>query len=284
MAELEQLIERHTADGADFLDGVAKEILPGLQYLGDLDGRAVYLLATPSHLLLFGAPGGEALPGWLDAKLGELALAPRAVDAVLLTSCEPAMISGLPALAAHTPCRVVAADEGLPIVGPLVAPETELMSGAAFERLGWIDVKALPLADVHPAATAYVVVWDGIKVLVSGRMPIQRSASECRELHSRLGGQADVAGRYRESLYALRREQPQIWLPAVPLGDRNANLYDQEWDELLRFNINFVRYVEDGTGNRELGREDREQAASDSTRVKRLRQRQIREITPNDPS
>jgi hypothetical protein len=258
MAELQQLIERHAADGSDYLDGVSKEILPGLHYLGDLDGNAVYLLATPAHLLLFGAPGGDALPAWLDAKLGELAMAPRAVDTVVLTSCEPTMIAGLPALAARAPCRVVASDEGLPIVRPLLGPATELMSAAAFGQLGWIDVKALPLADVHPAATAYVVVWDGIKVLISGRMPIQRSPSECRELHLRLGGPTDATGRYRDSLYALRREQPQIWLPAVPLGGRNANLYDDEWDELLRFSMNFVRYVEDGRGEGEQRTGNRE--------------------------
>jgi hypothetical protein len=43
----------------------------------------------------------------------------------------------------------------------------------------------------------------------------------------------------------LWREQPQIWLPFVPLHGRNANLYHNEWDELVRHIINFVRHVEE---------------------------------------
>jgi glyoxylase-like metal-dependent hydrolase (beta-lactamase superfamily II) len=244
--ELQQLIARHAADGADFLDGQSREILPGLHYLGDLGGRAVYLLATPSHLLLFGAPGGEMLPSWLDSKLRDIGLAPRAVDTVVLTSCESKDVSGLPALVAHSGCSVVAADAGLAIVRPLCPPETDILSAADFEKAGWIDVRALPLADMHPGAMACVVVWDDKEVLFSGRMPIQRGASECRELRSHFGDPANDPGPYRESLDALWREQPQIWLPTVPLHGRNAHLYDKEWDDLLLYNIKFVRHVEEG--------------------------------------
>jgi glyoxylase-like metal-dependent hydrolase (beta-lactamase superfamily II) len=251
VAELEQTIACLSADGADFLDGMAKELLPGLYYLGDLDGRAVYFLATPAHTLLFGAPGGDALAGWVDAKLVDLGLATRAVDAVLLTTCEGEAISGLPSLVTHGGCRVVAAAEAIALVRALCPPATDLVTSAEFEKAAWIDLKVLPLADVYPGATAYVVVWEGAKVLFSGRMPIERSASACRELGTRLGGSAGAVGQYRESLYALRRVQPQIWLPAMPLHCRNANLYDQEWDELLRFNIDFARHVEEGTGNAE---------------------------------
>ncbi len=40
--EMVRLVARYQADGADFLDGVSKPLLPDLFYLGDFSGRAVY--------------------------------------------------------------------------------------------------------------------------------------------------------------------------------------------------------------------------------------------------
>ena len=37
--EMETLVARYEADGADFLDGVPKPLLPDLYYLGDFGGR-----------------------------------------------------------------------------------------------------------------------------------------------------------------------------------------------------------------------------------------------------
>ena len=53
------LLERRKADGANFLDGNPKELLPGLRYLGDAGESALYGLATPTALFLIDAP---ALP------------------------------------------------------------------------------------------------------------------------------------------------------------------------------------------------------------------------------
>ncbi|HUY31950.1 MAG TPA: MBL fold metallo-hydrolase [Pirellulales bacterium] len=242
--ELEELIEHHGADGADFLDGQAKEILPGLHFLGSLEGYAVYLLATPTALLLVNAPGGDALPDWLDSKRRALGLEARTLTALLLTSCEPEAISGLPALLTRSRCRVVAAPTGLSIVKPLCPADTEFLDPEALERSGWIDVKALALADVYPAATGYIVRWEGTKVLISGRMPIQRSPSECRALQEALDGPLEGgAEAYRQSLVELRRVRPRVWLSAVPLHGRNANLYGREWEELLAFSTHFLSFV-----------------------------------------
>src|SRR5262245_49981333 len=45
---MDELITRRKVDGANFLDGHAKQLLPGLHYLGDIKERAVYCLKS-SH-------------------------------------------------------------------------------------------------------------------------------------------------------------------------------------------------------------------------------------------
>src|SRR5262245_20970150 len=55
---MEELLTRRARDGANFLDGTPRELRPGLHYLGDLDGSAVYCLNTSKGLFLFDAPGG----------------------------------------------------------------------------------------------------------------------------------------------------------------------------------------------------------------------------------
>src|SRR5207247_3572735 len=66
--DLEQLLARYQEDGANFLDGEPKELLPGLHYLGDHHGLAVYCLDCPAGLLLFVAPcGGSTLDFFLTA-------------------------------------------------------------------------------------------------------------------------------------------------------------------------------------------------------------------------
>src|SRR5262249_50323009 len=53
IAELETLIARHKADGANFLDGTPRELRPGLHYFGNITGHAVYCLDTGKGLFLF---------------------------------------------------------------------------------------------------------------------------------------------------------------------------------------------------------------------------------------
>jgi metallo-beta-lactamase class B len=48
IARMEGLLAHYQADGANFLDGTPKELLPGLHYLGDLGPSAVYCLTSAS--------------------------------------------------------------------------------------------------------------------------------------------------------------------------------------------------------------------------------------------
>ena len=57
---METLVARYEADGADFLDGVPKQLLPDLYYLGDFRGVAVYGFFASSKFFVVDAPGGPA--------------------------------------------------------------------------------------------------------------------------------------------------------------------------------------------------------------------------------
>ena len=241
--ELEDLIEHYDTDGADFLDGQPKELLPELHYLGDIDDCAVYVLATPSQLLLFDAPGGQDLPEWLDSRLRGSALGPRPLTAVLLTSCGDDATSGLPALVEKTDCQVVSSESGVAMLRRLGLPDTRLLSLETPRAAGWIDFNAFPLADLRPAAMAYIIEWAGKTVLVSGRMPVQESTADLEALTQALAERTDDIDAYRKSLYRLLKVEPDLWLPAKPLHGRNANCYSEEWQDLVWYSIPKLQHV-----------------------------------------
>lgn len=234
--ELETLNHRYRTDGADFLDGRPKEILPGLHYLGDLEDCAAYLLDTGSQLLLLDAPGGPGLPAWLESRLRERGLSERPLTAVLLTSCSDEALAGLPALVEATGCGVVCSAAGIDQVGRR-CPDAQPIKADELTRTGWLDAKVVPLADLHPAAVAYQFSWHGKQVLASGRMPIQGSQAEHQALEKAFDGSASAARAYRQSLQALLTLKPDIWLPAIPVHGINANLYDSQWRRIISFNL-----------------------------------------------
>ena len=122
VASMETLTARHEQDGADFLDGTAKQLLPGLHYFGDYGGCAVYVLVTPSNRwFLFDAPGGPGLPAFLAGRCRAAGLGPAKPAAVLLTSDGPEATAGLGSLVEATQCTVVApraALDGLRVLCP----------------------------------------------------------------------------------------------------------------------------------------------------------------------
>jgi hypothetical protein len=257
--DMETLLARYRADGRNFLDGVPKELLPGLYYLGDIDGLAVYCLQTASGLFLFDAPGGDNLIPFLEARMLDLGLASRPaigpesgedskgklppIKAVLMTSCGPDAISGLPALVAKTGCKVIAAEAGWPSLRKSIAQRID----AATDRdlSAWFQVRALALPGPGPGGTAYLLNWRNKHVLISGRIPIKptRAAEEALlRSFSEKGEQA----RYRQALQIVGTIKPDLWLPLIPTDGQNANLYDDEWKEIVKSNERLTEEVDPG--------------------------------------
>lgn len=240
IADLLAVKEHLAADGADFLDGTAKEILPGLHYLGNIEKCAVYVLATDDHLLLIDAPGGKELPDWLDGKLADVGVGSRPITAVLLTSSDPQATAGLPALVARHGCAVVCRQSAQFAIEALCPADTRLQTEEELPLAGWLDVTTMPLADFHPDALAYIVLWQGKKVMISGRMPIPASIEDYSDLRRAMNGPLRDAKAYRKSLHDLLPVRPDLWLPAVPLHGQNANLYDEKWLNTISFGLEMI--------------------------------------------
>jgi metallo-beta-lactamase class B len=236
IAEMEQLLARYEADGASFLDGIPKKLLPGLHYLGDCGGSAVYALDTPGGLFLFDAPGGPALVDFLARRFKELGWEGRKPSAVILTSADERATAGLAALVKGSGCRIVAPKAGVEEVRRLCPAGVAVLTAEDLEKGGGFEVRAIPLGGRGLAPVAYRLRWAGKTVLVTGRIPEKKPRLEIENLRRALGGDSTRREQYAAALDRLAPVAPDLWLPAVPVDGQNANVYDREWAETLAAN------------------------------------------------
>lgn len=248
--EMKQLLSRYDADGADFLDGVPKELLPGLHYLGDCNHTPVYCLATTKHLMLFDAPGGPGLLDFLSRRFRAIGFKDRKPTAVLLTSSADEATAGLASLARQSGCQVVATPECLAKVRRLCPIGSTLVSVEELDKLGWFPGRTIALGGLDESAVAYQLNWQGKTVLVSGRMPVKLTQETAERLWRQLTRVGSNIKQYRSSLDRLAQVKPDLWLTAVPVHGQNANLYDDEWENVLRQNQQLTRGLRDVPLNR----------------------------------
>lgn len=236
IVEMKRLLAHYDEDGADFLDGVPKELLPGLHYLGDCKNTPVYCLATGNHLILFDAPGGPALVDFLARRFKALGWKARKPTAVLLTSAADEATEGLAALISHVGCQVIATPGCLAHVRGLCPKGTALISIERLDKTGWFPGRAIALGTLEDSEAAYQLHWQGKTVLVSGRIPIKLTNATVESLMARLTGPGGRVEKYRTALERLAPVKPELWLTAVPVHGQNANLYDDEWQTTLQQN------------------------------------------------
>jgi hypothetical protein len=167
---MEALLTHHRREGAGFLDGSPKQLLPGLLYLGDFKGVAVYGLLAEQQLTLVNAPGGPGLAGFVEAGLKQLGVAPLRPQAVLLTSGDAEETAGLGELAAGGRCRVVASPEAWEAVKKGCPPGTDFVAAEELPGKGWLPVKTIPLRGRGPGPVAYLLSWAKKSVLLTGRI------------------------------------------------------------------------------------------------------------------
>jgi glyoxylase-like metal-dependent hydrolase (beta-lactamase superfamily II) len=235
IAEMERLLARYDADGANFLDGIARELRPGLHYLGNFGGSAVYCLDTPRGLVLVDAPGDALLGAFLANRFKKLGWEGRQVAAVLLTSAGPEATGGLAGIVQKMGCRVVAPKAGLETVRRLCPAGTRILTGDDLGRGDGFEARSLPLGGRGQAA-AYVVRWADKTVLFSGRIPVKLSDPAAEQLVHDVAGPGGNVAEYLKSLDRLAQVHPALWLPAVPVHGQNANLYDGDWAGVLEQN------------------------------------------------
>jgi metallo-beta-lactamase class B len=234
------LLTRYEKDGADFLDGHPKQLLPDLYYLGDFRDAAVYGFFAESRFFVVDAPGGPGLGEFLDLRLRQLGREPVAPTAVLLTSCGAEATAGLRELVEKCHCQVVAPAAALRRIrescpdGTLVLPAEEL------PEQGWFRATSIPLRGRGLAPIAYRLPWAGKTVLISGRIPIKVNHEAGVRLFSDFSGSNGDVRDYLGSLIQLRGLGPDLWLTALPSDGQNANLYDDQWEQIVDNNWNII--------------------------------------------
>jgi glyoxylase-like metal-dependent hydrolase (beta-lactamase superfamily II) len=235
--DMQTLIARYERDGANFLDGNPKRLLPNLYYLGDFRGTAIYGLLAGSKFLLVGAPGGPGLIEYLERRLGELGIKKAQPAAVLLTSCDTEATVGLRQVVEAYKCQVVAGAAGRAQVEELCPKGTVIISAEDLRAQGWFDVTAVPLRGRGLAPLAYKIGWEGKTVLFSGAIPIKPTQESGVRLFKDFMNERGNPGDYLASLVQLRSVQPDLWLPSHPEDGQNANLYGNEWQHVIEDNV-----------------------------------------------
>jgi hypothetical protein len=239
--EMEHLLERYDRDGALFLDDTPKRLLPGLYYLGDFHGVAVYGLFASSRFFLVNAPGGPGLSAFVKARLKRLGLEPIPPSSVLLTSRSGEETEGIADLLRTWPCCVVAPDAAR-LSFELASPAgTSIIGPEELCRRSWLDVKPIVPVGRTIKSIAYLVRWEGKSVLFSGRIPTKPTRAvrqqALREIALSLGDSSELRG----ALAQLRKINPDLWLPVFSTDCQNANLEPGDWTILLAQNEELLR-------------------------------------------
>ncbi|MBI3461965.1 MAG: hypothetical protein HY000_02755 [Planctomycetes bacterium] len=195
-------------------------------------------MATSNDLVLFDAPGGPELVGFLEAKLQEVGLQARQPTAVFLTSTDDEAISGLRTLLDRTGCDVLVSKPGVERIKTLCPTATSVHDEDALATQQRWPVKALPLQGRGKAPMAYRVDCHGKTVLLSGPFlsKMGRGQREMRTLVAAMSEPGGDAEAYLDSLVALANLRVDVWLPATPVDGQNANVYGDEWTEVVAIN------------------------------------------------
>jgi len=241
--ELMDAVNRQRQDGADFLDGVLKELEPSLYYLGDLDGIAIYCILDDQHLIVINAPGGNRFADFLSTQLKSLGLLPKTPTFVLLTSDQEACRSGLASLI--TAPQVVAPPsvwESLRASGVAVVSPQELSDKFTFP-ITTISLQET-LCFSFSIRKKQVLVTSNVPRHISlewtnrqnNRKTVSDLQPQSNALLTELAASSAVSQSYLESLQQLANFSPNVWLPLMPLTGQNANLYDDDWQTIIESN------------------------------------------------
>ncbi len=234
--DMETLLARFRADGADFLDGNPKKLLSDLYYLGDFDGAAIYGFFIASQFFLVDAPGGPGLSEFLEARLRQLGLEPAQPTAVLLTSCGTEATAGLSEIVQRCHARVFASAQGVDRIRQSLPAGAVVLPVEQFSSEYSLKVSPISVPGRGIAPVAYWLRWAGKNVLFSGRIPIRVTIETWNELIRNLSPSKDSAQDYLSSIRKLEQLSPDVWLPAVATEGRNCNLYDYDWQDILAAN------------------------------------------------
>ena len=235
---MQVLVERHGADGRDFLDGHPKELLPGLHYLGDIHGLSMYALRTQAGILLFDAPGGNELVEFLGRRFAEIGWDLSTIAAVLLTTANDETTTGLSNLVEKTHCKVVSTRDAFNQLRQCCPSDTTFITPQKLMSENLITMSVFPIDGLSIGVLAYYVAWHGKTVVVSGSVPIDSFESVNR--FAPFLRSPEGMTRYMHSLDSLADIRPNLWLRLRPIDGRNANVYDDEWEAVIEKSVRLI--------------------------------------------
>jgi hypothetical protein len=241
--DMQTVLSRYAADGAGFLDGIPKALLPDLYYLGDFRGSAVYAFFASSKLYVVDAPGGPGLAEFLNRGLRRLGREPSEPTAVLLTSCGTSATAGLGELVEKYRTVVVASVDGMERLKESLPRGTTIIPAEDLASKGWFPVVSIPLRGRGFAPAAYELTWSGKNVLFAGKIPAAVTQETGQALIRDLTGSSGDIDGYLASLGELRGRMPNLWLPAISTHDQNTNLYQGDWTNVLDDNLMVVNFI-----------------------------------------
>ena len=243
--DMETLLARRETDGAMFLDGTPKQLLPDMVYLGNFKGACIYGFFASSRFFLVNAPGGPGLLDFVDTRLSQLGRKAAVVSVVLLTSCDAAETAGLKELVEKSHVQVVARSSAIAYLKESCPPGTVILAAEELPRIGWFPVTIYPLEGRGVAACAYLLSWAGKNVLFSGKIPAGPDHDSEEKLVAEISKSKDVLRGYFLSINALEKLKPDLWLPGMSENSQNANLYDSDWSRVINKNLILIKYIID---------------------------------------
>jgi hypothetical protein len=92
----------------------------------------------------------------------------------------------------------------------------------------------------------YLLKWHEKEVLITGRIPIKPTRSSEEALFRAFSSKQADPSRYRQTLQSLSKTKPDLWLPLMPMEGQNANLYKEEWQDILTSNRRLVDSIDPG--------------------------------------
>jgi glyoxylase-like metal-dependent hydrolase (beta-lactamase superfamily II) len=234
--EMDHLLYRYATEGASFLDGEPKKLLPELYYFGDFQHKAVYAFVADSQLFVVTAPGGVGLHGFLASRMSQLDLDPRLPTSVLLTSISPDKSAELQDLFQTFRGKVAVPVAAHKTLERICNSGTEPMAAERIaERLG-ATVFVLPMESESSFSVAYQVRIHDKSILFTGLVPFKPIHGAGRRLAAAVLQVRAHRFRVRALVDQLRECKPHLWLPAVVADGQNANLDQGEWRYILNWN------------------------------------------------
>lgn len=238
--EMEELVRRYAADGAGFLDGGPKAIMPDLYYLGDYQNSAVFCLASEeAGAIVFLAAAPIGIDDFLQSSLERnvVTVTARKVRSVVVTEFSSVRDQGLENLLARFDATLVTSRSCLQMVQKHCSFCTVHPVEDVLPEAGVTEVETIAVEGIAKQSFAVAFRWGRKQVLVSGHFPVKLNEQTVRDFQRVFAESKAGFESYSNSIRQLARLRPNVWLTAHPINGQNANLYGQDWSQMLRTNV-----------------------------------------------